>query len=343
VVDVNGIAIHYQQRGDGPDLVMVHGLATSLAFWWTPAALAVRAGFRVTTFDLRGHGRSATPASGYTVPDLAADLAGLVDLLGMDRIHLVGHSLGGEIAASVAVARPQRVSSLTLADTRVRALQPENRWSDWPNRRAVADRLRSVGIVVAEGETETGQRLLEDLARSGQTHLVHQLSGDAAPPSGRFGIWGRRAAAQWLGLLATTSARADFAAAGGPTEADLRAVTVPVFGMYGEWSPCLPTLQGLQRVLPGCRHVVIPQAGHFHPVTRPAAFVAVLLSFLQDCAKELDGSGVTGSGLDGPRTEATRSRPVGAGTADRSTERSAQAVGNVGVRKSWTSERKDAS
>jgi len=267
---------------------MVHGLATNLAFWWPSAALAVRAGFRVTTFDLRGHGRSGTPPTGYAVPDIAADLTGLLDLLGMNQIHLVGHSLGGEIALSVLAAQPQRVSSVTLADTRIRALQPQNRWSDWPNQRAIAGRLRSAGIFVAEDEPESGQRLLEDLARTGQTHLVHRLSGDGAPESSRLGVWGRRGAAQWLRLLGTTSARLDFAAPTGLSEADLRAITAPVFGMYGEWSPCLPTLKGLQRVLPGCRHAVIPQAGHFHPVTRPAAFAALLLSFLEDCATELN-------------------------------------------------------
>lgn len=208
-----------------------------------------------------------------------------------DQVHLVGHSLGGEIALSVLAAQPQRVSSVTLADTRIRVLQPENRWSDWPNRRTIASRLRSAGILVAEDEPESGQRLLEDLARTGQTHLVHRLSGDAAPESSRLGVWGRRSAAQWLRLLGTTSARADFTAPTGLSEAHLRAITAPVFGMYGEWSPCLPTLKGLRRVLPSCRRAVIPQAGHFHPATRPAGFAALLLSFLEDCTTELSERG----------------------------------------------------
>jgi pimeloyl-ACP methyl ester carboxylesterase len=107
VTDVDGVGIHFQQMGDGPDVVMIHGMATNLAFWWLSMVLAARSGFRVTALDLRGHGHSSVPATGYTVPDLAGDVVGLMDAAGIERAHLVGHSLGGEVALLIAASQPR--------------------------------------------------------------------------------------------------------------------------------------------------------------------------------------------------------------------------------------------
>jgi pimeloyl-ACP methyl ester carboxylesterase len=281
MADVDGVDIHFQQVGDGPDVVMIHGMATNLAFWWLTMALATRWGLRVTALDLRGHGRSSVPATGYTVPHLAHDVVGLMDAAGIGRAHLVGHSLGGEVALLVAARRPERVSSVTLADTRVRALQRENCWSDWPNRAQIAGRLQRAGIVVPEDDPESGQRLLEELARTGQMHLVHALADGLPPPTTRrFGVWGPRGAAQFMRLLATTDAREAFRAATGPDHEELRRITAPVLAVYGEWSPCLPTFRGLPHDVSRIRRRTVPRAGHFHPVTRPEPFLSALRRFL---------------------------------------------------------------
>ena len=71
---VNQIALHFLQIGTGPDVVMVHGLAANLAFWNLAIAPALAQSFRVTTYDLRGHGRSDMPPSGYTMRDMVGDL-----------------------------------------------------------------------------------------------------------------------------------------------------------------------------------------------------------------------------------------------------------------------------
>ena len=83
------------ESGAGEDLVMVHGLATNLAFWYAPYATELSKRYRVTLYDLRGHGRSQMPAAGYRPDDLRRDLLGLLDQLQIRRAHFLAHSYGG--------------------------------------------------------------------------------------------------------------------------------------------------------------------------------------------------------------------------------------------------------
>src|SRR6187431_113384 len=116
-VTVNGATLSYAQlmppdgQFDG-DVVMVHGLATNMAFWYFPYAVNLAERYRVTLFDLRGHARSTMTNSGYTPTALGSDLEGLLEHLRIDWAHLVAHSFGGVVALSYAAKRPERVASL---------------------------------------------------------------------------------------------------------------------------------------------------------------------------------------------------------------------------------------
>ncbi len=280
VVRVNGVGLNVMGTGRGSDVVMVHGLAASLAFWWFTVIPSLRDRFHITAFDLRGHGKSEMPETGYTTAHCVADLEALLESLGVDRVHLVGHSFGGDVALHMACRHPERVRSLTLADARLRCVQPVNRLDDWPNRDQIRRELRRAEVDLAENEEEAGQRLLEALAVGGRYSLVQRLGGDSEGVQRGFGAWGSRGAAQWLRLLATTTARADFCAPSDLSLHEIEGITTPILAVYGEWSPCLPSLRGLKRLLPTSRIVMAKNAGHFHPVTRPATFVAALDSFL---------------------------------------------------------------
>src|SRR3954451_2937704 len=70
----NGLNLHYLQVGSGPHVIMVHGLTGNLAVWHFTAIPALRERYRITTFDLRGHGRSDMPPTGYTTRAMAEDL-----------------------------------------------------------------------------------------------------------------------------------------------------------------------------------------------------------------------------------------------------------------------------
>src|SRR5947208_10418973 len=115
-IDFKGFPIHFQVDGDGPGVVCVHGLCGDLAFWHPTIVAGLARDYRVTRLDLRGHGYSGRPASGYTTRDLAADLADLLDHLGIARACLVGHSYGGAVALHFAALRPERTAAVVLAD-----------------------------------------------------------------------------------------------------------------------------------------------------------------------------------------------------------------------------------
>ncbi|MEV6610021.1 alpha/beta fold hydrolase [Kutzneria sp. NPDC051319] len=115
-VRVGDVEIAYRDTGsgDGPPVVLLHAMASSGRTWRRLAAgLGDR---RVIVPDLRGHGRSSRAAD-YTLAGFRDDIVGLLDELGLRQVDLVGHSLGGRVAAMIALEQPGRVRRLVLEDT----------------------------------------------------------------------------------------------------------------------------------------------------------------------------------------------------------------------------------
>src|SRR5438128_1947490 len=104
--DVNGIQLHYQQFGTGPSIVMVHGITGNLAIWHLQIVPALMSSFHLTTYDLRGHGYSDVPPSVYTTADHASDLKRLLDSLGIEKPHIIGHSFGADISLHFSILYP---------------------------------------------------------------------------------------------------------------------------------------------------------------------------------------------------------------------------------------------
>jgi pimeloyl-ACP methyl ester carboxylesterase len=278
---LNGVRVHFRQVGRGPDLLLVHGLASDMAFWYLTVVPYLTARFRVTVYDLRGHGYSEMSPGGYTSADLAADLGALLDHLEIPRAHVVGHSFGGSVALHLAALQPDRVSTLALADARLHALQPpipprrSERWQ------TIRDALRSQGLVLPEDTPAVVYAVLEELLpapTSGNGNgegAVDRLFWSFARGAG-----GRRKLDRWLRLVETTTARDDFNAVAGLTRDVIRTVRTPTLAVYGERSGCMESCRGLEAHLHGCTTVVIPGEGHLHPVTRPALFAEHLQRFV---------------------------------------------------------------
>jgi len=114
---VNGIELSYTVEGQGPPLVLIHGLACGKRMWLHQVS-ALRRDFTVITYDQRGHGLSTAPdnSQDYSSAHLTQDLLGLLDHLAIDRCDILGFSLGGGPAIAAAVTRPDRVANLVLAD-----------------------------------------------------------------------------------------------------------------------------------------------------------------------------------------------------------------------------------
>ncbi|WP_295541956.1 alpha/beta hydrolase [uncultured Thiohalocapsa sp.] len=286
-----GHALHYlqlpgQRSGEAAHehLLLVHGLAANLAFWNAGIALPLsrRFHFHVLAYDLRGHGRSTVTPCGYSLEHQASDLEALLDHLRLDRVHVLSHSYGGAVATLFALRQPERVASLMLADVRLRALQPTQRlcdWAYWPQWRG---RLERLGARLDPQLPEGGFNLLCELAR---LHLLHPQGGRllpalfAAPPRARTKAG--NTAQHWLDLVSRTSLFREFCYPDSITEERLRALRVPVLALYGAHSNTLPTAQALARLCADCELQVLPEVGHFFPMSHPKLLLRAVSGFLR--------------------------------------------------------------
>src|SRR5690348_12412845 len=127
----SGVTLHYQQVGQGPDMVMIHGLTGNLAVWHLKIAPMLWDHFRITTYDLRGHGYSDAPPTGYTPDDMAEDLSELMDALDIERAFLVGHSYGADVALYFAHRFPSRVREAVAIEAALPAMIHIRSREDW--------------------------------------------------------------------------------------------------------------------------------------------------------------------------------------------------------------------
>jgi pimeloyl-ACP methyl ester carboxylesterase len=277
---LSGASIAYRRVGRGDDVVMIHGMAATHGFWHLNVLLPLTRRFRVTIYDQRGHGNSSMPHEGYTSAHLADDLLELLDSLGIQRANLIGHSLGGTVALHFAVEHPDRVASLVVADARVRSLQPSQRPAEWRHWKAVKSKLEETGLEISDDMNDWGLCLLEQLASAKFTSAREKLAGTSLfiPFSRLSG--GQRAAERWITLLQTTSARCELTDVAGLSVQRLAEIACPVMAIYGEKSALLPSQSGLKAILPDCRGVVVPDSGHFFPISCADRFVGEILNFL---------------------------------------------------------------
>ncbi|MGZ3651312.1 MAG: alpha/beta fold hydrolase [Bdellovibrionota bacterium] len=119
--------IYPAETGTAVPVVLLHGLMGFAANWgkvWPE----LHANRPVLVLDQRGHGRSPKPQTGYSPTDYAGDLAALLDFLQWDRVHIVGHSMGGRVALRFASLHPKRTASLTMEDSGAESRPDRVKW-----------------------------------------------------------------------------------------------------------------------------------------------------------------------------------------------------------------------
>jgi 3-oxoadipate enol-lactonase len=260
-IDTNGIVTFYEDTGHGPPVVLIHGHGSDRRLWDLQATALVEAGYRVIRHDVRGHGRSSVPPSGYTWENYALDLRDLLDGLALPRAHVVGLSMGGGIALQFALDFPERVSSLVLVDSTL----PGFDYS--PEYGSAIEEL--VAAVRAEGPRAAFERLW----------LTHLLFDGLRRFPERFEL---------VRTMALEYAAADYLdeTPFAPPErqavdrlAELRAPTLVLVGELD-----IPDFQIIAEVLvgniAGARLQVIADSGHVPPLEQPQAFNEALLGFL---------------------------------------------------------------
>ncbi|MEE8384357.1 MAG: alpha/beta fold hydrolase [Dehalococcoidia bacterium] len=257
-----GIVTYYEDLGRGSPVILIHGHSVDLRMWQHQLPALLEAGFRVIPYDVRGHGRSAVPAAGYTWEHYAADLSALLDHLGLESAHLVGISMGGGIALQTALDSPHRILSLTLVDTSL----PGFTYSQEFTRRME----ELIQAVRAEGPRPAFERLW----------LSHPFFANLRHHRDRFALLREMALAYPAADYRDGAIPPHYA----PTVVDrLGEIAAPALVIVGQQDiEDFRLIAGLLAAnLPSARQLVLPGCGHVPPLEDAAAFNSALIAFLR--------------------------------------------------------------
>jgi 3-oxoadipate enol-lactonase/4-carboxymuconolactone decarboxylase len=253
-IRANGIELFYELSGPegAPVIVFSNSLGTTLAMWDAQAA-ALSDRFRCLRYDTRGHGRSQVVDAAFTIDDLAADLAGLLDALGIARAHVVGLSLGGMTGQVLAVTRPDKIDRLVLCATSAH-MPPANLWQER------ADIVRRTGMAaVADGVIGRW--------------FTPESQGAAGAARTREGL---------LAIAPVGYARACEAIGAMDLRGRIGAITVPTLVVAGAEDPATPVsmAEDICALVPGAVLAVVPRAAHLIAVEQPDALTGHIAAFL---------------------------------------------------------------
>jgi len=115
-IEAKGISMNYEITGSGDCLVLIHGAGDNLNAWYNQIP-AFSKSYRVLTYDVRGHGQTELTEGDYTPDIWADDLYALLGTLGIDKAYVLGYSMGGTIAATLALKHPEVVNALILSNS----------------------------------------------------------------------------------------------------------------------------------------------------------------------------------------------------------------------------------
>ena len=262
-VDVDGVRTRVLRAGSGPELILLHGTGGHLEAYARDIA-GLAADFRVTAYDMVGHGWSDLPDQPYTIDVLSAHLLGLMDALGIDSAHLSGESLGGWVTAWTAAYHPERVERLVLNTPGNIANKPE----------VMVKMRESTLAAVRDPSDETVRRRVEFLFHD-TSMVTDELVNLRRAVYGRPGFL--RAIENTL-VLQDPEVRKDFAW----DPAWVGQVTAPTLLLWTDHDPTggLDEAAMLQSWLPDARLHVIQGAGHWPQWEKPAEFLRAHHDFL---------------------------------------------------------------
>ncbi len=278
---VHGRSINYLEAGDGPLLLLVHGMAGT-ARNWDPVIEPLALRNTVVAADFPGHGDSEPGGGDYSLGSLASGLRDLMIALGHERATLVGHSLGGGVALQFAYQFPEMVERLVLVSSG--GLGPEVgavlRAAALPGAelfiRATAAPGAVAGGWLSGALGKVGLRPNIDLAEVGRAYA-------ALADADR-----RKAFLSTLHAVVGTDGQRIAA-----LDRLYLAETLPTLIVWGERDPIIPVAHGraAHAQLPGSRLEVFPDAGHIPQLESPGRFAAVLQRFLDETdPAEFDGA-----------------------------------------------------
>lgn len=260
---VDGTRLRIIDSGSGTPVVFLHGLGASLYTWRHALPVVSNAGYRVVAFDNRGFGFSDRPAHGYSNAEYTRLVLALLDTLDIASAVLVGHSMGGAIAAEVALAAPQRVRGLVLVDAAGYGVR-------WPRVLKLA-RWPFVGAVITTFRSRAPTaRILRSMFADPRKLTEEDVDQYYAPVPARD--YGR--------ALRGVLREFRFDSPGGR----LGALQTPTLVIWGDADRLISVAQGarMAREVPRSAFVLLPRTGHLAPDESPDELNRVLLEFLKE-------------------------------------------------------------
>lgn len=265
--ELNGITVSYTESGEGPLVVMIMGTGSPGRVWQAHQVPAlVRAGFRVVTFDNRGIPPTSECGDGFTMADMVADTAALIEHLGAPAL-VVGTSLGARIAQELTLARPDLVRAAAMLGTYGRVTPLVKAFS--AGERALID----AGIELPAD--------YHAAVTAKQNLSPHTLADD-------------RAAADWLDVIGFggQSRSAGLRAQLNVPERDEDRLTAYagidrpalVIGFADDQTLPVQLAREVAEAIPGARYAEVERAGHFGYLERPDAVNELLIGFLREVA-----------------------------------------------------------
>jgi pimeloyl-ACP methyl ester carboxylesterase len=267
---LHGHAVSYCRAGEGPAVVLLHGIGSS-SLTWDSVASALTERHDVIAPDFLGHGASAKPRGDYSLGAFAGGIRDLLQLIGVERATIVGHSLGGGVAMQLAYQHPELCERLVLVSSGGlgHSVSPLLRAAALPGSEwvlpIVAGAAGGVGAKVGGVLARVGLRAGNDVAEVGR---------------GMADLGDREARLAFLDTL-----RAVVGPGGQRVSALDRlylAADLPLLIVWGERDPIIPVGHGRRAhaAVPGSEMLEIPGAGHFPQLDDPAGFVAAVSRFI---------------------------------------------------------------
>ena len=250
-ISINNIMLAYERRGKGTPLMLVHGFPLDSSSWNEIIPL-LEDKFDIITPDLRGFGQSTTIESPYTVSDMADDLAGLLDHLGIEKTAMAGHSMGGYVALAFAKKYPNRVSGLGLISSQAAGDPPDRKEGRYKTAADVAE--KGVGVVVEA--------------------MTPKLSADARVQAFVRGVMEKQSKDGVIGALKAMAEREDLMSV-------LSSFIFPLLLIHGDADALIPIdrAKEIKTVIPSAQFVELRGASHM-PMMEFAKETAEGLKFL---------------------------------------------------------------
>lgn len=260
--DADGVTLHYTDRGDGVPVILLHGFGLNGRTGWELRGVPrlLRRDFRVITLDQRGHGRSGKPHDPAAYgPEMAHDVARLMDHLRIDRAHVVGFSMGAFVTLKFAGLYPDRAITAAVCGAGYEAADGGNLEALEAMRAAVLERgdFRALAKFLEPGRRDPPR------LKAAAMNLYLRAANDELALAAVLGGFSRLAA---------------------PPDA-VRAIEVPMISIIGSEDPFLPGVEALHALAPNHELVVVPGKNHMNTMIS-GAFKQALRDFLLRHAPE---------------------------------------------------------